>query len=77
MSQETTYKSCGIPDEILDGIFPIDMTQPELKLPETEKEKNEEPCKITGDGKYPKMQTDEKKPKQNYISSTHWIFYKY
>jgi hypothetical protein len=64
MSYEATYKSCGIPDEILDGIFPKEMTHPEQKSSETEEKKNGNPCEITDetlDGKYPKIQMDTKK----------------
>ena len=76
MSYEATYKSYGIPDEILDGIFPKEMTQPEQKSSETEEKKNEKPCEITDDipyPKHPKIQTNANKRKQNSISSTYWI----
>ena len=66
MSYESTHKSCGIPDEILDGIFPKEMTQPEQTSSETEGKKNGRPCEITDDtldGKHTKIQTDEKKQK--------------
>ena len=66
MSYEGTYKSCGIPDEILDGIFPKEMTQPEQTTSETEEKKDGKPCEITDDtldGKHTKIQTDEKKQK--------------
>jgi hypothetical protein len=66
MSYEGTYKSCGIPDEILDGIFPKEMTQPEQKSSETEKKKIGKPCEITNDtfdGKHTTIQMDEKKQK--------------
>ena len=72
MSYKATYKSYGIPDEILDGIFPKEMTQPEQTTSETEEKKDGKPCEITDDtlnGKHTKIQTDEKKQKQNLISS--------
>ena len=46
VSYEATYKSCGILHEIMDEIFPKDMTQPEQKSPESEeKRKIENPVK--------------------------------
>ena len=64
MSWEAAYKSCGIPDEILDGIFEKEMIEPDQKSSETEEKKNENPCEITNettDGKNVKIETEEKK----------------
>ena len=40
MSYEATYKACGIPDEIMDGSFPKNMTLPEQKSSENEEKKS-------------------------------------
>ena len=69
-SYESTYKSCRIPDDIMDGIFPKEMTQTEQKSSETEEKKNGKPFEKTDDtldGKHTTIQTDEKKQKQNSI----------
>ena len=63
MSWEAMYKSCGIPDEILDGIFEKEMIQPDQKSSETEEKKNEKPCQTTVET------NDEKRKKTRRVSS--------
>ena len=49
MSSEPTYKSCGISDEILDGIHPKETTPLEEMSPENGEKKKEKPCYISDD----------------------------
>ena len=49
MSSKQTYKSCGIPDEILDGIHPKNITPPEEASSKSGEKKKENPCYIPDD----------------------------
>ena len=67
MSWEAAYKSCGIPDEILDGIFPEEMIQTDQNASEKEEKKKKKPCEKADDTldakKSSEIQGEEKKKK--------------
>ena len=61
MSWEAAYKSCGIPDEILDGIFPKEMIQTDQNASEKEEKKKKKPCEKVDAKKSSEIQGEEKK----------------
>ena len=48
MKQYIAYKSCGIPDKVLDGIHSTDTTLPEETSSENGKEKKVKPMQYNG-----------------------------